>query len=141
MTLNKVMLIGNVGKEPEARYLENGNLVVTLTVATSERYRDRNGEMKEQTEWHNVVCWSHLAKIVEEFVHKGALLYIEGKLRSRSWEDQSGQKKHVTDIIADKISFLGRKPEPLTNGAPQTPKPEIVDPMEGIEGSSDPLPF
>ena len=82
------MLIGNVGKDPEVRHLESGVSVTTLTLATTERFKDRNGEMKEQTEWHNVVLWRNLADIAERFVRKGSQIYIEGKIRSRSWEDQ-----------------------------------------------------
>ena len=141
MTLNKVMLIGNVGKDPEPRYLENGTMLVTISVATSERYKDRNGEIKEQTEWHNVVCWRGLAETVEKHVRKGALVYIEGKLRSRSWEDQNGQKRYITDIIADTLRFLGRKSELLSAGPTSAPKPFPADPMEGVEGSLDDLPF
>ncbi|HBG52616.1 MAG TPA: single-stranded DNA-binding protein, partial [Rikenellaceae bacterium] len=99
--LNKVMLIGNVGKDPEVRHLESGVSVTTLTLATTEKYKDRNGEMKEQTEWHNVVLWRGLADIAERFVRKGSQIYIEGKIRSRSWEDQSGQKKYTSEIVAD----------------------------------------
>ncbi len=109
--LNKVMLIGNVGKDPEVRHLESGVSVTTLTLATTERYKDRNGEMKEQTEWHNVVLWRGLADIAERFVRKGSQIYIEGKIRSRSWEDQSGQKKYTTEIVADAMQLLGRKSE------------------------------
>jgi len=144
MTLNKVMLIGNVGKDPEPRHLENGTMLVTLTVATTERYKDRNGEVKEQTEWHNIVCWRNLAEIVEKYVHKGTQVYIEGKLRSRSWEDQNGQKRYVTEVIADNLRLLGRKPEPSPGTAPYaatSPKPAPADPMEGVEAPLDDLPF
>jgi len=144
MTLNKVMLIGNVGKDPEPRHLENGTMFVTITVATSERYKDRNGEVKEQTEWHNIVCWRSLAEIVEKYVRKGAQVYIEGKLRSRSWEDQNGQKRYVTEIIADTLRLLGRKPEQpsvATAGAPPPLKPNPIDPLEGITTPLDDLPF
>ena len=116
MTLNKVMLIGNVGKDPEPRHLGNGTMVVSITVATSERIKDRNGEVREQTEWHNVVCWSNLAEIVEKYVRKGTQVYVEGKLRSRSWEDQNGQKRYVTEIVADNLRLLGRRTEQPTNG-------------------------
>jgi single-strand DNA-binding protein len=144
MTLNKVMLIGNVGKDPEPRHLESGIMFVTLTVATSERFKDRNGEVKEQTEWHNVVCWRSLAEIVEKYVRKGTQVYVEGKLRSRSWEDQNGQKRYVTEIIADTLRLLGRKPESATGGtsdAQHASKPALADPMEGIGTPLDDLPF
>lgn len=115
MSLNKVMLIGNVGKEPEVRYLDGGaqgaqgRKVATFTLATTERYRDRSGEMRENTEWHNIVAWGQPADVVERFVHRGTQLYIEGKLRTRSWTDQSGAKRYTTEINADALQLLGRR--------------------------------
>ena len=111
MSLNKAMLIGNVGKDPEVRYLEgnNGAKVATFTLATTERYRDRNGETRENTEWHNIVAWRNTADVVERFVRKGTQLYIEGRIRTRSWDDQSGNKRYTTEIIADTLQLLGRK--------------------------------
>jgi len=145
MTLNKVMLIGNVGKDPEPRHLENGTMLVTLAVATTERYKDRNGEVKEQTEWHNVVCWRNLAEIVEKFVRKGTQVYVEGRLRSRSWEDQNGQKRYVTEIAADTLRLLGRRPDQASDGQSihqaTAPKPIPADPMEGVADPLDDLPF
>ena len=144
MTLNKVMLIGNVGKDPEPRHLENGTMFVPITVATTERYKDRNGEVKEQTEWHNVVCWRGLAEVVEKYVRKGTQIYIEGKLRSRSWEDQNGQKRYITEIVADTLRLLGRKQEQTTGGTPSiavSPKLAPADPLEGIGTPLDDLPF
>ena len=142
MSLNKVMLIGNVGKDPEVRHLESGVPVVTIPIATTERYKDKNGEVKEQTEWHNVVLWRVLAEFTEKYVHKGKQVYIEGKLRSRSWEDQNGQKRYTTEIVADAIRLLGRKSdtEPQGGGTTTTDKPvadtPVIDQSEG-----DDLPF
>lgn len=114
MSLNKAMLIGNVGKEPEVRYLEgtqNGQQtkVATFTLATTERYRDRSGEVRENTEWHNIVVWRGLADTAEKYVHKGTQLYVEGRIRTRSWTDQTGAKRFTTEIVADNFQFLGRK--------------------------------
>ena len=111
MSLNKVMLIGNVGKDPEVRYLESsGNAkVATFTIATTERYKDRNGETRENTEWHNIVAWRNTADVVERFVKKGTQVYIEGRIRTRSWDDQSGNKRYTTEIMADNLQLLGRK--------------------------------
>ena len=112
MSLNKAMLIGNVGRDPEVRYLDgqSGNAkVATFTLATTERYRDRNGETRENTEWHNIVAWRSTADVVERFVKKGTQLYIEGRIRTRSWDDQSGNKRYTTEIIADTLQLLGRK--------------------------------
>ena len=106
------MLIGNVGRDPEVRYLDgqNGNAkVATFTLATTERYRDRNGETRENTEWHNIVAWRNTADVVERFVKKGTQLYIEGRIRTRSWDDQTGNKRYTTEIIADTLQLLGKK--------------------------------
>ena len=113
MSLNKVMLIGNVGQDPEVRYLDNsssGNKVATFRLATTERYKDRNsGETREITEWHSVVAWRNSADIVEKYVKKGTQLYVEGRLRTRSWDDQNGNKRYTTEIIADSLQLLGKK--------------------------------
>lgn len=108
MSLNKVMLIGNVGKEPEVRYLDNGVAVASVVLATSERgYRLQNGtEVPERTEWHNVVLWRRLAENVEKYVHKGDKLYIEGKICSRSYDDKNGVKRYITEIFADNMEML-----------------------------------
>lgn len=108
MSLNKVMLIGNVGKDPEVRYLDSGVAVASLVLATSERgYKLQNGtEVPERTEWHNVVLWRGLAETVEKYVHKGDKLYIEGKIRTRSYDDQNGAKRYVTEIFADNMEML-----------------------------------
>lgn len=123
MSLNKVMLIGNVGKDPEVRYLEPNSptsaKVATFTLATTERYKDRNGEVKENTEWHNIVAWRNNADVVEKFVRKGTQLYIEGRLRSRSWDGQDGAKHYITEINADTIQLLGRRSDnPGADGTP-----------------------
>ena len=118
MALNKVMLIGNVGNDPEIRYLDSnpqspqGNTkVASFRLATTERYRDRNGETRENTEWHNIVAWRSNADLVEKFVHKGSQIYIEGKLRTRQWTDQTGNKRFTTEIQADNIQLLGKRPD------------------------------
>ena len=117
MSLNKVMLIGNVGRDPEVRYLDGngaggtGAKVATFTLATSERFRDRNGELRENTEWHNIVAWRNSADIAEKYVHKGTQLYIEGRLRTRSYTGQDGVKKYTTEITVDNLQLLGRRGE------------------------------
>lgn len=112
MSLNKVMLIGNVGRDPEVRYLEGNSpnaKVASFTLATTERYRDRNGELRENTEWHNIVAWRSTADVVEKYVRKGTQLYIEGRLRTRSWDDQSGNKRYTTEVICDTLQLLGKR--------------------------------
>lgn len=118
------MLIGNVGKDPEVRYLDSsGNTkVASFTLATTERYKDRSGEMKEITEWHNIVAWRNSADVVERFVKKGTQLYVEGRIRTRSWDDQSGNKRYTTEIIADSLQLLGKRSDnPASQGGFNTP--------------------
>ena len=123
MSLNKVMLIGNVGKDPEVRYLDGSNgqaKVASFTLATTERYRDRSGETRENTEWHNIVAWRNNADVAERFVRKGTQLYIEGRIRTRSWDDQTGNKRYTTEIIADTLQLLGKKSDnPASQGGYQ----------------------
>lgn len=112
MSVNKAILIGFAGADPEVRYIgdaTNGTKVATLRLATSEKYKDRDGNIKEQTEWHNVVVWRSLADIVEKYVKKGTQVFIEGKLTTRQWEDNAGVKRWQTDIVASSVQLLGRK--------------------------------
>lgn len=109
MALNKVMLIGIAGGDPEIREA-NGAKVVSFSIATTEHYRDRNGESKEQTEWHRIVAWRHVADYAERSVHKGAQIYVEGKIRTRKWKDNQGNERSTTEVFADNLQVLGRKP-------------------------------
>ncbi len=111
MSVNKVILVGNAGKDPEIRYLEGGTAVCSFPLATSETYRNRDGERVTNTEWHNVVMWRGLAEIAERYVKKGSQLFIEGKIRTRSWDDKDGNKRYTTEIIADNMQMLGKKPD------------------------------
>ena len=147
MALNKVLLIGNVGKDPEIRHLQGGASVATITLATSERYRDRNGESRELTEWHTIIAWRQLADLAENYIRKGSQIYVEGKIRSRSWDDQNGQKRYVTEIQADTIQLLGRRGDnPASQPAPQQAQPHqpttpIVNPADLTDDGPDDLPF
>lgn len=107
--LNKIQLIGNVGADPEVRTLQDGTMVATVNIATSERFKDKNGDLKEKTEWHRVVLWRSLAEIAEKYVKKGAQVFIEGKLTTREWTTDSGEKRYATDIVARELKLLGRK--------------------------------
>jgi single-strand DNA-binding protein len=109
MAVNKVILVGNVGKDPETRYLDENTPVCKFPLATSETYRNRDGEKIEQTEWHNIVLWRGLAKVAEQYVKKGAQLYIEGRIRSRSYDDKDGVKRYITEIVGDNMQMLGRR--------------------------------
>ena len=108
MSVNKVIILGNCGKDPEVRVVGE-NKVASFSVATTEKYKDgKTDEWKENTEWHNIVCWRNTAEIAEKYIKKGTQLYLEGKLRTRSWE-KDGEKRYVTEIVADSIQFLGKK--------------------------------
>ncbi len=115
MSVNKVILVGHLGKDPEVRHLEGGVSVASFTLATSESYT-RNGERVDQTEWHNIVCWRGLADVAEKYLQKGKLVYVEGKLRTRSWDDKEGNKRYTTEIVADNFTMLGRKSDNTDQG-------------------------
>ena len=109
-TLNKVILIGRVGADPEVRYMPNGNAIANVRLATNDGYKDKNtGQFVESTEWHRVVCFNKLGEIVAQYVKKGTLLYIEGRIRTNKWQDQSGQDRYTTEIVANEMQFLGGK--------------------------------
>lgn len=111
-SVNKVILIGNLGKDPEVKYTPSGLPVAQFSLATNERYKDKSGEWQDRTEWHNIVAWQRLAEIVGEYVKKGSKLYIEGRLQTRSWEDkQSGEKKYKTEIVAQDLVLLSGRGE------------------------------
>lgn len=111
MAVNKVILIGNLGKDPEVRHLENGRAVANFPLATSETYKNRNGERVTTTEWHNIVLWSPLAEIAEKYFQKGKQVYIEGKLQTRSYDDKDGIRRYTTEVVGQNFSFLGTKGE------------------------------
>ena len=107
--VNKVILIGNLGKDPEVRYLDNGVAVANLSLATTENYKNKEGERVSQTEWHNIVLWRGLAEVAEKYLKKGASVYIEGKIKNRKWEDKDGNTRYNTEILADNMTMLGGK--------------------------------
>lgn len=110
-SLNKVMLIGNLGKDPEVRYTSSGTAVAGFSLATSEKFKNRNGEWEERTEWHNVTLWGRLAEIAGEYLAKGKTVYVEGRLQTRKWQDRDGRDRYTTEIVADKMQMLGGKGE------------------------------
>jgi single-strand DNA-binding protein len=111
-SLNRVQLIGNLGKDPEVKYTPQGTAVAKLTIATNERFKDKGGEWQDRTEWHNVVLWQRLAEIAGEYLKKGGKVYIEGRLQTRSWDDkQTGQKKYMTEVVASDLILLGGRGE------------------------------
>ena len=136
--VNKVILIGNVGADPDVKYLDGGIAIARFSLATSEVYNNKNGERVTQTEWHNIVLWRNLAQIAEKYVRKGMMLYIEGRIRTRSWDDQNGVKRYTTEIYGDNLQMLSRKQD--NGGKPQdTHMPQAPD-LSGSDDSDD-LPF
>ena len=143
MSLNKVMLIGNVGKEPDVRYIDNGVCTATLSLATNTPgYTLPNGtQVPERTEWHNIVLWRGLAETAEKYVHKGDKLYIEGKIRTRSYDDQNGVKRYVTEIFGDNMEMLTpRAAQPTAPAQPQAASP-VAAAAQPENNPSDDLPF
>ena len=145
--VNKVIIVGRLGKDPEVRHLENGASVANFPVATSEVYKDRNtGERKEQTEWHNVVLWRGLADVAEKYLNKGDMVYIEGKLRTRSWE-KDGITRYTTEIVGDNMTMLSPKSGSEGSGMTSTPGNQQSSASSSqaaditIEDESDDLPF
>lgn len=129
--INKVILVGHLGKDPEIRQLEGGVSVVSFPLATTENF-NKDGKKVEQTEWHNIVLWRSLADVAAKFLHKGKLVYIEGKLRTRSFDDKEGIKRYITEVIADNFTMLGRKSDFEPDTLPQT-KPADETPTDGNE--------
>ena len=138
--INKVMLIGNVGKDPETRYAQNGSAITRFSVATSESWKDKaSGEMQERTEWHNVVCFARLAEIAGEYLRKGSKVYIEGSLRTSSWE-ADGQKKYRTEVNARELQMLDSKGQSQQSTGFQEPEKAHVPEFVGDIGEDD-IPF
>tara|TARA_B100001778_G_C18552607_1_gene613827 strand:+ start:268 stop:702 length:435 start_codon:yes stop_codon:yes gene_type:complete len=107
--VNKVILVGNLGKDPEVRYLDSGIAVANFTLATTENYKNKQGERVSQTEWHNIVLWRGLAEVAEKWLKKGSSIYVEGKIRNRKWEDKDGNTRYNTEVLADNMTMLGSR--------------------------------
>lgn len=139
-TVNKVILIGNLGKDPEIRRLENGAVVATFSIATSESFTDKNsGEKKEITDWHDIVLWRGLAEIAEKYIRKGTKIYVEGKLKKRSWQDKEGNTKYNTEVIGEELTILSRLETSDKPAAPYNSSgtPNLPSDMPGLSSSSD----
>ena len=145
MSVNKVILVGNVGRDPEVRHLDKDVAVANFPLATSESYTAKNGEKVTTTEWHNIVIWRGLAKVVEQYVKKGDRLYLEGRIRTRSWDDKDGNKRYTTEIYADNMEMLGGT-RAQTGGAPES-QPVLTEPLQAVsepdfsQPEEDDLPF
>ncbi len=147
MSVNKVILIGNVGKDPEIKYFDNDRAVANFSMATTERgFRAANGtEVPDRTEWHNITCWGGLAKVVEQYVKKGEPLYIEGKIRTRSYDDKNGIKRYVTEINVDNLEMLGNRRsndfQPTNDTSSNQPQSSNQAPPIDNSTEVDDLPF
>ena len=145
--VNKVILLGNVGKDPEVRHMDNNLVVARFTLATSERWTNKDGNREEHTEWHNIVMWRGLAEVAEKYVRKGSLIYIEGRLRSRSYDDKDGIKRTWTEIVADAMNLVGPKLEGTQQTTPQQPVQQFTSESPVVtnndldSGPPDDLPF
>lgn len=127
--VNRVMLIGNLGKDPDMQFLEGNIAVAKFSLATTETYKDRSGKLISQTEWHTVVLWRGLAELAQKYLHKGSLVYIEGRLKTRSWEDKEGNKKFATEVVGDNLIMLDKRTDGSQHG-------HGYEGMEGSEGDS-----
>lgn len=135
--LNKVMLIGRLGADPEIKYTQSGSPIANLRVATDESYTDRNGQRQEKTEWHTVIAFQRTAEICQQYLHKGSLVYIEGKLQTRKWQDKNGQDRYSTEIRVDRLQMLERRQE----GAPAQASPRPGWDVPPVPADDDSVPF
>jgi single-strand DNA-binding protein len=133
MSVNKVILVGRLGRDPETRYTSSGQAVCNFTLATDESFRDRSGERQKRTEWHRIVLWGKLAEIAQQYLRKGALVYIEGRIQTRQWDDRDGNKRTSTEIVANVMRMLGPRADTAVEAEPVPPdqeeasSPEISD--------------
>jgi single-strand DNA-binding protein len=145
-SLNKVMLIGRLGKDPEVRYTPDGAPVANFSLATSESWTDKSGTRQEKTEWHNIVAWSKLADLSKRYLTKGRQVYIEGRLRTREWDDKDGNKRRTTEIVASQMVLLGSRSEggeaaaPMQRGAAEA-EPGLPASPGDVEITDDDIPF
>lgn len=145
-SLNKILLIGHLGRDPEIRYTPEGTPVASFSLATSDNWTDKNGSRQERTEWHNIVVWNRQADLCKRFLAKGRQVYVEGKLRTREWSDRDGNKRHSTEVIASQIVFLGSRPQgadagvqPMETSSHSTAEPDQAFGDAGITDSDIPF--
>lgn len=142
--VNRVMLIGNLGKDPDVQNLEGNIAVAKFPLATTETFKDRSGKLVSQTEWHTVVLWRGLADLASKYLHKSSLVYIEGRLRTRSWEDKDGNRKSATEVVGDNLIMLDKRVDSGSSSTGESQHNEITGPDDSSTGETDPsenLPF
>ena len=143
-TINKVILIGRLGQDPEVKYTASGTAVVNVSIATNTSYKDQDGKMVENTEWNRVVAWRRLAEVIGQYAKKGSRIYVEGRLMTRSWEDQNGNKRYTTEVVADNMQFLDSArsgDSGQSSGAYEPPPPSNDNVAEPSPEEGDDLPF
>ena len=136
--VNKVILIGNLGQDPEIRYMQNGKAVANLSIATSESWNDQQGQKQEKTEWHRITAYDKLAEIIGEYVKKGSKIYVEGKLQTRKWQDQQGQDKYTTEVIINQMQMLDGKKDGGNSGQSSQPARPQSTPQRPPQQPSQP---
>lgn len=140
--INKAIIIGNLGADPEIKFTQSGTQVATFSVATTERWKGADGQMQESTEWHRIVAWKRLAEICGEYLHKGSKVYIEGKIQTRKWQDQNGVDKYTTEIIAREMKMLSARGESGGGGGSSYQDSSFPEPPQGtMGGTGDDVPF
>lgn len=135
--INKAILIGNLGSDPEVRYTQSGTAVANFNIATSERWKGQDGEMQEHTEWHRIVVWSKLAEICGEYLSKGSKVYIEGRIQTRQWDDKDGNKRYTTEIVAREMKMLNSKGSSSAGSGYE--EPPLPEPRSGADGEEVPF--
>ena len=140
--INKVIIVGNLGNDPELRTMPNGEMIANISVATSESWTDKNtGERKEAVEWHRIVLYRRLAEIAGQYLHKGSQVYVEGRLKTRKWQDNNGQDRYTTEIQGDNLQMLGVRQDEPKQAKPSKAKPEPLSTMAEQDDFSDGIPF
>ncbi len=139
--VNKVILLGNLGKDPEIRTLESGTKLARISVATNDYFKNKSGETIERTEWHNVILWRQRAELAEKFLQKGNQVYIEGRLQTRQWDDKDGNRRYTTEIIADVINLVGSRPSGGGPDSKQAPGNDNIPEAADLPPEEDDLPF
>jgi single-strand DNA-binding protein len=147
-SLNKAMIIGRLGQDPDVRYTQSNTAVANMSIATSERYKDKSGEWKEKTEWHKVVAWGRTAEVCQEYLKKGSQVYIEGPIQTNKWEDKEGQTRYTTEIKALQMTMLDSKGSNSSGGAPKPAQSKASEPVssnveldDNLDDIDDDLPF
>ena len=147
MAINKAILVGNLGKDPELRYTASGQAVATFSLATTEKFKNKSGEQQERTEWHNIVAWGPLAEICGKYLNKGKQIYCEGRIQSRSYDDRDGNKRYITEIVISDMQMLGGRPgddggsRPVRSGSPAAAKEPVSVPDDAPYNTDDEIPF